>query len=152
MDKGRNKIETAFVLMIFCAFAMSVFLVLMLSASIYSNMVEKSNEFQNERIALSYIRTMIRSADRENVISVGSFHGLSALILEEEFEGFAFVTKIYHYNGWLHELFMEQGENFLPADGMPIIRSDYLEFAINDHGMVQASNGFGTILISPRSM
>ena len=148
---NKNKTDTAFVLMIFCAFAVSVFLVLMLSASIYSNMVEKSNEFQNERIALSYVRTMIRSTDSQDAISVEYFHGISALILEENFEGFIFITKIYHYNGWIYELFIEHGENFLPADGMPIIRSDSLDFEINEDGMVQASNGFGRILLSPRS-
>jgi len=151
MNKGRSKVDTAFVLMILCAFALSVFVVLMLSANIYSNMVERSNHHQDERIALSFVRTMVRSADSQDVVSVGSFHGLSALIFEEEFEGFAFVTKIYFYNGWVYELFMEQGENFLPDEGMPIIRADFLDFEMTADGMVQATNGFGTILVSPRS-
>jgi len=147
-----NKIDTVFVLMIFCVFAMSVFLVLMLSASTYRNMVDISNEGQNERVAMSYIRTKIRKADTAGAISVSDFNGVSALSLVEEVGGRNFVTLIYYHEGWLNELFHEVGfDYFAPGDGIPIIRVDSLRFDMIDDSLIRITTDKESLLITPRS-
>ena len=151
MNKQRNRIDTVFVLMIFCGFAMSVFLVLMLSGSTYMNMMDISREGQNERIVLSYIRTRIRSTDSAGSVAVSSFDGLPALSLVEVFGERVFVTKIYLYNGWVHELFHEQGRIFAPSDGVPIIRSGSLYFEEAGSGLIRISTDHGDLLMYTRS-
>ena len=48
-----HKIDTIFVLLIFCIFAVSVLMVLMLGANTYKNMTEISRDGQDERTVLS---------------------------------------------------------------------------------------------------
>lgn len=49
-----QKLDTVIVLVIFCVFAASVLMVLMLSGNIYKNTAEMSNEKYSERTTLSY--------------------------------------------------------------------------------------------------
>jgi len=146
-----NKVDNAFVLMIFCVFAASVFLVLMLGGSIYGNMIDVSAKGQSERDSISYIRAKIKSSDSAGSISINDFNGLQALVLSEIIEESEFVTYIYHYDGWVYELFHEKGLVFLPEDGRPIIKSDSLSFEVTDSGLIRISTDFGSLLISLRS-
>ena len=148
---SKSKIDTVFVLMIFCVFAISVLLVLILSASTYRNMTDVSREGQNERIILSYIRTKIRNADTAGGIGIMYFHGIPALSITEEFGGRTFVTLIYHYNGWAHELFHEAGIDFLPRDGVRLVRVESLDFELAEAGLIRISTDHGSTLISRRS-
>ena len=150
-NRNNNRVDTVIVLLIFCVFAMSVFLVLILGASIYSNMAEKAFEGQNERIALSFVRTRVRNADSADSISVGDFQGFPALSFEEDLGGRIFVTYIYLYNGWVHELFHERGHYFSPGDGDRMIQADSLSFEKIDGGMIRVSTDYGSLLIFPRS-
>jgi len=154
MNKNHNKhnrVETVFVLMIFCVFAASVFFVIIFSGSIYRNIVDISKHGQNERIALSYIRTKVKNADSAGGITLSNFNGLSALSLEEVFEERTFVTYIYLYEGWIYELFHEKGLDFLPTQGVPIIKAESLYFESVDKDLIRASTNFGSLLIYLRS-
>ena len=147
----KNRVEGVFVLAVFVGFALCVLLVIMHSAIIYANINEISRDGQNERILMSYIRTKIRSADSAGAVSVGSFDGISALFLEESFHGREFVTKIFLYDGVARELFVEQGGDFMPADGVPIIPTALLEFEAVEDGLIRVITNIGGFLIFPRS-
>lgn len=147
-----NRQRPIFVLIIFCGFAVSVFLVLLLSGSTYLNMVDMSRSGRDERIVLSYIRARIRTNDSADAITIGTFEGLSALILEENLYGRVFVTKIYLYDGWVRELFHEYGQEFAPSDGVPIIRVGSLSFVDKGSGMMQVSTDYASLLIYQRSV
>ena len=151
MRNSQNKVDSVFVLMVFCVFAVSVFLVLMLSGSTYANMVDISSTGQDERIALSYIRTRVRNADEAGSISISDFNGLSALTLSEEFGGINFVTLIYLYNGWVHELFFEEGLDFRPENGTALIRSNSLNFEFVENGLIRVATDYASFLLLPRS-
>ncbi|MCL2753871.1 MAG: DUF4860 domain-containing protein [Defluviitaleaceae bacterium] len=149
--KNNSKIDSAFVLMVFLVFAISIFLVLILSASTYSNMNEVSQEGQNERIALSYIRTKIRNADTIGAVSLEDFYGVPSLVISENIEQREFITRIYFYNGWLYEIFHERGIHFYPQDGIRLLEISALSFEEVENGLIQVSTDFGSTLILPRS-
>jgi len=123
----------------------------MLSASTYKNMIDVSGDGQHERISLSYVRTMLRNTDSADSVFVSDFHGYSALRLEEVFNDLTFVTLIYHHDGWVHELFHEEGQVFYPGQGVPIIRAESLDFEELDGGLIRVSTNFGSLLLFPRS-
>ena len=148
-NSGNNRVDTVFVLMIFCVFAVSVFLVLILGGSTYRNMNDISQEGQSERIVLSYIRTKMRNIDN---VSVGSFDGNSKLELIEVFGTRTFVTAIYLYDGWVRELFRDADNEFHPANGVPIIQVGSLDFETVDNGLIRVSTEHGSIVIFPRSV
>jgi len=145
-----QKIDTVFVLIIFCVFAISVLMVLMLGASIYQNVNDLTQEGHNERLVLSYIWTKVKNDDEAGRISVGSFHGYAALFFDEEFDGITYRTMIYHYDGWVYELFSEKDLGFYPEDGKQILRIGELGFEELDNGMLRISSGDAYLLISLR--
>ena len=145
---GGNRVDTVFVLMIFCVFAVSVFLVIILGGSTYRNMNDISTHGQNERIVLSYLRTKIRNV---NYVSVGYFDDTPKLELTEIFGTRTFITAIYLYDGWVREFFRDADNEFNPANGVPIIQVDKLYFAEADNGLIRVSTEQGDMMIFPRS-
>jgi len=152
IKKVRNqRIDTIFVLLIFCIFAVSVLMVLMLGASTYKNITEISRDGLDERAALSYIRTKAKNNDTDGGISIGTFRGLPALYFDEEVDSTPYRTMIYHFDGWVYELFSELGLDFLPEDGVRIIKTDDLFFEELDYGLIKIKSGTRELVIFPRS-
>jgi hypothetical protein len=148
--KGR-RIDTIFVLIVFGIFAFSVLMVLMLGAGIYRNMTEISQEGQEERTVLSYVRTKVKNYDGGDRIHVGSFHGITALTIDEKLGNSVYQTIIYHYDGWLYELFSETPHFFLPEDGMRIARIDVLTFTEDYEGrFIRVATGDFDMFLSTR--
>jgi len=145
-----QRIDTIFVLLIFCIFAVSVLMVLMLCASTYKNTTEISKHEQDERTALSYIRTKVRNSDNSGEISTGYYHGFPAIFFDEVINDTPYRTVIYHYNGWVYELFSETGLDFYPEDGTQIIRVGDLAFETGQYGLIKISSGTRSLLLSPR--
>ena len=146
-----QRIDTIFVLIIFVVFAVSVLLVLMLSASTYSNVTEMSRDEQSERSVLSYIWTKVRNSDESGGVSVGYFHGIQAIRIDETIGGVLYRTVIYHYDGWVYELFSDAALEFYPEDGTRIIQTADLKFAELGYGLIRITSGSRSLLISPRS-
>ena len=91
-----KRIDTIFVLIIFCVFAMSVLMVLMLGAGIYNDIIDMANDGDESRTALSYIWTKVKNNDSIDVIHVGDFQGSSALFLDEVYGDSRYSTSIYY--------------------------------------------------------
>ena len=148
--RGNSRIDTIFVLIIFCVFAISVLLVLMLSAEMYKKMTDLSREGYDDRTGLSYIWTKVKNNDSAGDIHVGDFSGIPALCFDEEFSGVTYTTRVYYYDGWIRELFSEVGLDFLPEDGSQIIEIDGLTLEEPGYGLIRVSSGGNSLLISPR--
>ena len=147
-----NKVDTVFVLIIFCVFAVSVLLVLALSASIYRNMTELSRDGYDERTALSYVWTMVKNGDEAGRISVGEFHGISTLIIDEMYGQTLYRTRIYEYEGRLNVLFSEAGLEFLPQQGVSVLEIDNIMFEQLDNRLIRVTAGAGSMLITQRGV
>ena len=150
--KTRNqRIDTIFVLLIFCIFAVSVLMVLMLGAGTYKNITEVTRDGRDERAALSYIRTKAKNSDISGSILIDTFEGLPALCFDEDIDGVVYRTMIYHYDGWVYEIFSEQGLDFLPVDGARIIKIPDLSFERTEYGLIRVSSGSADLLLHTRS-
>ena len=145
-----SRIDTVFVLIIFCVFAISVLMVLMLGADIYKNMTDISREGYDERTGLSYIWTKVKNNDEAGRIHLSDFHGVSALCFDEEFDSSTYRTMIYYYDGWVYELFYDISLDFLPSDGAQIIEISDLKFEELQYGLIRVSSGASSLLVSPR--
>ena len=148
---GSQRIDTIFVLIIFCIFAVSVLMVLMLGASIYQNMTEVSREGQDERTALSYIRTKVRTNDEHGRFYVSEFGGIPALVYDEEFGDRTFRTSIFHYEGSLRELFTDADLDFMPSAGIELLPLDEIDFDDLGNGLIRITTGTKSLLLYPRT-
>ena len=145
-----HKVDTVFVLIIFCVFALAILMVLMLGASVYKNMTEITRDGQDERTLLSYIWTKVKNGDDSASVYVGDFNGLNALCFDEVFYGTRYRTVIYHYDGWVYELFSETGLDFLPEDGIRVTMIGDLSFEEFEHGLIKVSTGTRSMMVFPR--
>jgi len=146
-----QRIDTVFVLIIFCVFAVSVLMVLMLGASTYGHITEMSREDSAERTIISYVWTKVKNSDEAGNVSVGDFHGLPSLFIDEQYDGVRYRTVVYHYSGWVYELFSEEGLEFLPEDGVRVTAASDLGFEAMDSGLIRVTSGTRSLLVSPRS-
>ena len=147
-----QKIDTIFVLVIFCVFAASVLISLMFGGSIYKNTTDKANEKYDENICLSYIWMKVKNSDVIDSVYTDKFHDLTVLCLDEDYDYVTYQTRIYIYEGWVCELFSELGLEFYPYAGDQIIRADALEFESLESGLIKATvNNSESMIIYPRS-
>ena len=148
--KSTAKLDSVFVVVVFCIFAASVLMVLMLGSEAYQNTSGIINENNDERTALSFIWSKVKNCDAAGSVYIGEFDGLSTLFLDEMIEGYTFQTLIYFYNGWIYELFTEAGFYFYPEDGTRVVRAGGLEFTELQDGLIKASTDAGSLILSLR--
>lgn len=120
--------DTVFVLTLFCVFAMSVLMSLILGTRTYSAINERADETYYRRTAISYIVEKVRHNDNTDTVFISSFCDAPALEFRMDIEGESYSTYLYYYEGNICELFCETGLD-LPADaGSEIIAASALSF------------------------
>ena len=144
-----QRLDTIFVLIIFAVFAVSVLIVLILGATIYRNIAEVSQEGADERSVLAYIWTKTKNFNDAGMIYVSEYYGDNALIIEEVFSGVRYQTVVYHFDGWLYELFTEQGLGLGREDGVRVMELGSLSFDSLEHGLIKVTSGDRALLINP---
>ena len=149
--KQGGRFGDAAVMMIFCVFIVSVFTTLILGVRAYQLISEASVHGYDERVGLSYIWTRVKAGDDAGKVYTGNFHGLNALFIDEEYGGVIHHTVIYHYDGWICELFYESGYEFHPKDGVPVVKNESLLTERLDNGLIKISTGEQSVIITPRS-
>ena len=97
------------ILLLFGVFAVSILAVLLSGAGVYRRLAERDDRSYDRRTAVQYVATRVRQADQAGGVSVRTFEGCPALILSEEIEGELYETRIYHYDGYIRELFVSAG-------------------------------------------
>ena len=125
----------------------------MLAASTYQAQNEITQQGQNERILLSYVRTKVRAADTAHAIFVGNHHGINALGIHEVLgeERRDFITYIYYYDGWAREVFFEYGLDFAPGESIAIIETTGISFEDAHSGLIRVVTDAGNMYIYPRT-
>ena len=151
IKRGRS-IDTVFVLIVFSIFAFSVLMVLMLGASIYRNIHDISRTGEDERTALSYVRTKARTSDSYGSISIGEFGDSSALFIYEMIGERQFRTVVFNRDGWLLELFADASLDLPQVGGMRVTPIDFIRFEEIEYGLIKVSTENLSLLLSPRAV
>ncbi len=110
-QENRHIVDVLFVLALFCVFAISALMLVMLGANVYQKTVNNMDDNYNSRTAFSYITEKIRQNDTSSAVSVGTLEGRPAILLSQEIDGKPFTTYLYEYDGYLTELFTGEGTN-----------------------------------------
>ena len=129
--------DTLFVLALFCIFAASVLSVLLAGASAYQDIADRMESQYAERTCLSYLDAKIRHYDEIGMVSVESFGGQSALALYEDYDNVRYKTLIYYANGYVRELFFEEGLEFQPENGQIVIPAKGLQVTYKADNLLQ---------------
>ncbi|MDO4552017.1 MAG: DUF4860 domain-containing protein [Bacillota bacterium] len=136
--KGRAvNVEIVAGLILFCVFAGAMLLVLTSGAGAYKNVGDELEGQFGERTCVSYIAAKVRHYDSQAAVEIVDFNGMQALCLKEEIQGTPYVTLLYHYDGYVRELFFAQGAELLPEDGETIIAAEALELEEAEAGLLR---------------
>lgn len=127
---GKLNVEGVLAFLLFGIFALCILGTLMQGVRVYRNLTERGQETYNERTAAQYLVTRVRQADRQGVVSVGTFDTVDALELTETIDGVEYVTRVYCFDGYVRELFSAASYEFHPADGQRILPARALELAL----------------------
>jgi len=127
-----RKLDTVFVMALFTLFAATAILVVLIAARQYKATAASMEQAYEERTATSFLREAVRSHDKAECISLGTFCDIEALIFEEELNGYKLITYIYYYNGYIRELTTTEGAVVSPDSGTALIEADDISITLED--------------------
>lgn len=133
-NKKERNLSTIAALLLFAVFAVGVFSVLLGGVKLYRALVQRDENAYDTRTCSQYLLSKLRQSPTPDAVSVSQFGNADALVITQDIEGDAFVTRIYCHNGWLMELYSiadaefspEDGEKVLPASGLSVTQTDDL--------------------------
>ncbi len=99
-------------------------------AGVYRQVQYRSDSSMDQRLGLSYITEKVHAHDAAGMVSAGEFGGCDAVFLLQELDGVVYETILYVHDGWLKELFCEQGWELEPGDGQQITEARGLSAAL----------------------
>lgn len=132
LSRSKNSIPDMFVLIVFAVFAVAVITVLSLGISSYQKLVAENDISYQERTCVQYIYSKLQHAGDTDRLYTENYAGGMALVIEEDFEGEVYYTKIYAYDGWLCESFSADQDEIVPETGEKIVRAKSIDIACTD--------------------
>lgn len=131
----KHRIDALFPILLFLVVTLFALLVIVLSAKIYKNTTENSHRNHQARIALSYVSEKIHQQEKSS-ISMTTFHGVDALVIDQTYDENLYHTFIYYADGAIRELFMKEGTKASLSDGKVIL--EVLDFSMEtaDEGLL----------------
>ena len=131
----KHSANIVFVLLAATVFAGCVLMVLLFGARGYQGIARSSQERYEKSVPLQFLTTKVRQNDG-NSIRIGEISGIPALFFTEEYDGAAYDTALYAYDGWLRELFYESGLEFAPEDGEKLIEAETVTFQMQAENLL----------------
>lgn len=133
--KQPHVIDLFFTLSLFCLFAASAFIVVLIGSGVYRNTITHMQENYAVRTTISYVAEKIRQHDATGETTLIMIDGKTVLMLTDTVGETDYHTYIYDYNGYLCELVVKEGNTFSKEQGEQILEVD--SFSLSDEG-----NGF----------
>ena len=128
-------IDLLFPIAVLFVFAISSFLVLVLSAHIYSSQTQKMNTGYTVHTSLAYVAEKIRQNDIAGSIAVMTLDGTECLALKNSSDGINSTTYLYVSDGWLKELFVRDDTDVSLNAGKNIIEASDFKVAELNNGL-----------------
>lgn len=122
-SEKKHVIDFVFPIALFFVFAASSLIVILLAANIYRSTAKASESGFQTRTVLSYVTEKIRQGDERGAVSIGTFDGHDALVIQSVYgEDQIYMTYIYEDNGILRELFIQDGIEAKASSGREITK------------------------------
>ena len=112
-----HAISGVFVFLVLGIFAVFSTVMVLLGARAYKSTADRAAEHNAYRIGMAYVRSMVRGDDEDQSVKVETVDGIQTIALRNIYDGDAYVTRIYVYDGKLREWFTEETEEFVPEFG-----------------------------------
>ncbi|MDO4270927.1 MAG: DUF4860 domain-containing protein [Eubacteriales bacterium] len=147
MSKKRHSADLLATVLLFCLFALTGASSLVLGARVWRSAQSSMEERFAGQTPLSYVAGKARQSDGVRLGRLSD--GTEALLLDSVWDGEAYLTQLYCYDGALCELFTPADVALRAQDGAKVFEAVDMTFDVRD-GMVRASCGGRQALLAPR--
>jgi hypothetical protein len=153
---GQNKGQTMnvlFTMLLFLVFVLSALFSVLIGGKVYENIRGRMEESYTGSVALNYVANKVRQGDMDGGITVREVDRVPVLELRQEINDRAYITWIYYYDGYIRELFTNEGSGLGLADGLEIIECEGLGFGLDNRLLrveTTGKNG-GSLMLYVRS-
>lgn len=121
-NSKKHVVDLVFTLALFCVFAASALMVVIMGADVYKSADSEMNTHHTRTTALTYVAEKIRQNDSHGSVAAGEFQGHPALVISQKLQGTVYTTYIYLYEGKeLMELYTKEGSTVSYGDGQEIL-------------------------------
>lgn len=136
--------DLLFSLGLFCVFAASAFIVIMIGIHVYQGTVEQMQDTYSTRTALSYVTEKIRQHDHSGSVDTISLNDQNALVLTDTVQDNTYLTYIYADEEALYEL-------TIPSDREPDFAMGEQIIEVKNFSIQELGDGFYEFSASDRS-
>ncbi|MCL1849761.1 MAG: DUF4860 domain-containing protein [Clostridiales bacterium] len=155
-ERHKIRVDTAGVFMLGAVFLFLSIGLVMMGGSVYRSVIKGSGENDQIRTTFAYLANQVRRADAYGGVEVGEWEGQQALLLNQDFGGWEYITYLYYYDGALRELFVEKGTELDVEAGLPIVWLEGVGFEADERGLITVTALFedgrsGQMLLSTRT-
>lgn len=126
-NEKRHVIDFLFPLAVFFVLAASSVALVVLASGLYSRQVKESSDSYSGRTALAYVTEKVHQSDENGAVEAGNFDGENALVIRQSYGEKEYVTYLYSYDGYLRELFIQEGTEAKASDGRKILEAKDFE-------------------------
>ena len=122
-----SKLTDLMALMVLLVFALCIMMVLLMGTRVYQRLLDKGAVSFTDRMSVRYVTTRVRQAES---VSVEDFEGCSTLVIPETVDGEVYNTLVYWYDGYICEMYCEEGAKLYPEDGEKVIETEEMRFCV----------------------
>lgn len=130
----KHIVDILFVIALFGLFVLSAIALISIGARIYSRTMTNMDNNFTARTAVAYITEKIHQSDSQNAVSLCSFAGNPAFVINSNANNIEYKTYIYEYEDVLRELTVRADLELSPSAGQEIIEINRFEIIpLNDY-------------------
>ena len=151
----QRAVDLLFTLALFCVFAASSLMVVLIGARVYQNTTASMQQNFSHRTSLSYVAAKIRQNDSANSLRIVPMGEDSALVVELRYGDSVYENWIYQSGGKLREVLVAQGTSFSPETGQEIM--ELQSFSVTETSprlltlrFVDTEGQISELMVSPR--
>lgn len=126
-----HMVDLLFTMGLFCVFAVTALLVVILGADVYRSTVSDMTRNYNTRTSISYLAEKVRQNDTAGSVTLSQVDGQDALVLTQVLGEKPYETWIYPGDGELREVLVAAGTAVTILDGQPIMPIGSLTLSLN---------------------
>lgn len=153
LKSNGQTMNVLFTMLLFMVFVLCALYTVLIGGKVYENIRGRTEQNYIGSMALSYIANKVRQGDAAGAVDVREIDSVPVLELKQEINGESYVIWIYHYEGYIRELFTDIQSGLGLSDGLEIIACDGLNLEKNGRLLkVETSGENGeSLLLSVRS-
>lgn len=156
MEQKHHVVDLLFSLSLFCVFAATALMLVMIGANVYQKTIDDMSRNYDTRTSLNYLSEKIRQADALDAISMDHLNGETALVLSQTIDGETYETWVYSFEGQLYEVMVPAQTPLEPENGQPIMEIDSFSVDLHERlirlSVIGCDGSTSSVCVSPRCL